>query len=156
MFRKQNLCLASKSVFDPRQTHFLVSEQQIFFFRNICFQNLETFAYATMFSQQCFLVQPGPKLMSANRLLCYNWPRKWDFFLQTGASVYFYNGYWLNCYLFNSFKTRCCNQIIYSGAWAGFLSFDFSEKGFLYIWNCITVFDKHGLAHEQNWIFSQS
>ena len=50
MFRTQNLCLGSKSVFDSRQKHFLSPRSKI------CFRNTfparlnwETFASATMF-----------------------------------------------------------------------------------------------------------
>ena len=51
MFRKQNLCPGSKNVFDLRQKHFLVSEQQSLFPQHIFLVQLnwETFASATMF-----------------------------------------------------------------------------------------------------------
>ena len=56
-----NLCQGSKNVFDPRQKHFLVSQQQSLFPQHVFPMqlNLETFGSATIFSQQCFLVQSG-------------------------------------------------------------------------------------------------
>ena len=58
MFRKQNLRPGSKNVFDLRQKHFLVSEQQNLFPKHMFLARLnwETFASATVFPQQCFLV----------------------------------------------------------------------------------------------------
>ena len=63
MFRKQNLCPRSKYVFDLKQKHFLVSEQQNLFPQHMfpARLNWETFVSATMFPQQCFLVYPGLK-----------------------------------------------------------------------------------------------
>ena len=51
MFRKQNLCPGSKTVFDLRQKDFLVSEQQNLFLQRIfpARLNWELFASATMF-----------------------------------------------------------------------------------------------------------
>ena len=58
MFRTQNLCPGRKNVFDSRQKHFLFSEQQNLFPQHMfpARLNWETFASATMFPQQCFLV----------------------------------------------------------------------------------------------------
>ena len=51
MLRKQNLCPRSKYVFDLKQNHFLVSEQQNLFPQHMfpMWLNWETFASATMF-----------------------------------------------------------------------------------------------------------
>ena len=58
MFRKQNLCPGSKIVFDSMAKTFFVSEQQNLFPQHMfpVRLNWETFASATMFPQQCFLV----------------------------------------------------------------------------------------------------
>ena len=58
MFRTQNLCPGSKNVFDSMAKTFFVSEQQNLFPQHMFTARLnwETFASATMFSQQCFLV----------------------------------------------------------------------------------------------------
>ena len=58
MFRTQNLCPGSKSVFDSMAKTFFVSEQQNLFPQHMfpARLNWETFASATMFPRQCFLV----------------------------------------------------------------------------------------------------
>ena len=58
MFRTQNLCPGSKNVFDSMAKTFFVSEQQNLFPQHMfpVRLNWETFASATMFQQQCFLV----------------------------------------------------------------------------------------------------
>ena len=58
MFATQNLCPGSKNVFDSSQKQFLFSKQQNLFPQDMFTARLnwETFASATMFSQQCFLV----------------------------------------------------------------------------------------------------
>ena len=58
MFRTQNLCLGSKSVFDSMAKTVFVSEQQNLLPQHMFPARLNwgTFACVTMFPQQCLLV----------------------------------------------------------------------------------------------------
>ena len=58
MFRTQNLCPGSKMFLTPDKNIFLFSKKQNLFLQHMfpALLNWETFASATMFPQQCYLV----------------------------------------------------------------------------------------------------
>ena len=68
MLRKQNLCPGDKNVFDLKQKHFCFREAKFVSVTYVTYCYWETFASATMFRQQRFLVQPGLNEVTAKGL----------------------------------------------------------------------------------------